>query len=141
MFNKTEELKATEANPAQKQDKKEARDEGEKTIPLKYYSPYTDIMETKDSLKIIMDVPGVNKKGVSIQIKENVLNVDAHIDSSVYGEFEPVYSEYNLGNFNRKFSLNNRVDQEKIEANLVDGTLTLLLPKAEEAKPRRIEIN
>ena len=53
---------------------------------------------------------------------------------------EPVYAEYNVGHYARSFALSNTIDQEKISANLEDGVLTLTLPKAKHAQPRRIAI-
>jgi HSP20 family protein len=53
---------------------------------------------------------------------------------------EPVYTEYNIGHYTRSFTLSNKIDQERISAQLDDGVLTLTLPKAQEAQPRRISI-
>jgi HSP20 family protein len=53
---------------------------------------------------------------------------------------EPVYAEYNVGHYARSFTLGGAVDQEKISANLEDGVLTLTLPKAKHAQPRKIAI-
>jgi HSP20 family molecular chaperone IbpA len=54
---------------------------------------------------------------------------------------QPLYTEYNIGNYRRSFSLSNKIDQGKIGAEMKDGVLTITLPKAEEAKPRRISIS
>jgi HSP20 family molecular chaperone IbpA len=69
------------------------------------------------------------------------LEVEGRIDFSTYTELDPVYSEYNVGHFTRKFSLSSKIDQTKISAELNDGVLKLILPKAEEAKPRQIRIS
>jgi HSP20 family protein len=53
---------------------------------------------------------------------------------------EPVYTEYNIGHYSRSFTLSKKIDQDGISAQLDDGVLTLTLPKAQEAQPRRISI-
>jgi HSP20 family protein len=66
--------------------------------------------------------------------------VDGRIDFSKYEGMEPVYTEYNVGHYTRSLSLSDKIDQERISAQLEDGVLTLALPKAKEAQARRISI-
>jgi len=89
---------------------------------------------------VVMEMPGVERKDISVALENNVLRVDGQIDFSKYDGMEPVYTEYNVGHYTRSFTLSNRLDQEKISAQLEDGILTLNLPKAKEAQPRRISI-
>ena len=85
-------------------------------------------------------MPGVEKKDLDISLENNVLRVDGRIEFSKYDGMEPLYTEYNIGHYTRSFTLSNKVDQEHISAQLDDGVLTLTLPKAKEAQPRRISI-
>ena len=123
------------------QEKKELSAKEEKTIPARYYIPNTDIFETEDSLTVVMEMPGVQKENIGIQLKDDVLDIEGQIDLSNYEEMQPLYTEYNVGHFSRRFSISKKIDQDKISAEIEDGVLILRLPKAEEAKPRRIKIS
>ena len=122
------------------QEKKELVSKEEKTVPSRYYVPTTDIFETEDAITVIMEIPGVEKQALEVNIENDVLRVEARIDYSKYGGMEPLYTEYNIGHFARSFTLSNKIDQQQISANLDDGVLTLTLKKAKEALPRRIAI-
>ena len=122
------------------QEKKELVAKGEKTVPARYYVPNTDIFETDDALQLVMEVPGVDRKDVEIRVEEDVLRVEARIDTSKYQGMEPLYTEYNVGHFARSFALSHQIDQQQISAALNDGVLTLTLKKVREAQPKRIEI-
>ena len=82
----------------------------------------------------------MSRKDVNIKLKEGMLRVESRINFSKCGGMEPVYTEYNLGRCARSFALSDRMDQERIVAQLEDGVLTLTLPKTAEARPRRIAI-
>ena len=122
------------------QKKKELASQQEKTIPARFYVPATDIFETGDALKIVMEVPGVPKDAVDVKIENDVLSVEARIETTNYNGLEPVYTEYPVGHFARSFTLPEQVDQHNITALLEDGVLTLTLNKRPETKPRRIAI-
>jgi HSP20 family protein len=123
------------------QEKKELISKEEKTVPARYYLPTTDIFETEDALTVVMEIPGVDKQAVEVNIENDVLRVEARIDFSKYEGLEPLYTEYNVGHFARSFTLSNKIDQQQISAELDDGVLTLTLKKAKEALPRRVVIN
>jgi HSP20 family molecular chaperone IbpA len=121
-------------------DKKELVSKEEKTVPGRYYIPYADIHETEDALTVVMEVPGVERNDVNVALENDVLQVDGRIDFTKYESMEPVYTEYNVGHYTRSFTLSNKIDQDRISAQLDDGVLTLTLPKVKEAQPRRISI-
>ena len=112
----------------------------EKTIPARYYVPPTDIFETEDALTVVMELPGVEKQAIDVNVENDVLRVNARLDFTKYEGLEPLYTEYNIGHFARSFTLSNKVDQQQITAQLNDGVLTLTLKKAKEALPRRIAV-
>jgi HSP20 family protein len=121
-------------------EKKELVAKEEKTVPGRYYVPYADIYETDEALTVVMEMPGVEKSRLNVALENDVLKVDGQIDFTKYKDMEPVYAEYNVGHYGRSFTLSNKIDQEKISAQLEDGVLTLTLPKAKQARPRRISI-
>ena len=122
------------------QQKKELASKEEKTVPARYYVPYTDVYETDGALTLVMEVPGVEKKDISVQLENDVLRVEGRIDFSKYEGLEPVYAEYNVGHYARGFTLSDKIDQDGISAELADGVLTLTLKKAKAAQSRRIAI-
>jgi HSP20 family molecular chaperone IbpA len=122
------------------QQKKEVAPQQEKTIPARFYVPLTDIFETADALKIVMEVPGVPKDAVDVKIENEVLRIEGRIETTNYNGLEPLYTEYPIGHFARSFTLPWQVDQQNITAHLEDGVLTLTLNKKPESTPRRIAI-
>jgi HSP20 family protein len=122
------------------QEKKELVSKEEKTVPARYYVQITDIYETDDALTVVMEIPGVEKKDVEVNVENDVLRVEGRVDFTKYEGLEPLYTEYNVGHFARSFTLSNRIDQQQIAAQLENGVLTLTLKKAKEAMPRKIAI-
>ena len=122
------------------QPKREAEKKQERTVPSAAYLPATDIFETDQTLTVIMEMPGVRKENVEINVENDVITVEGRIDFSKYDGIRPVYTEYNVGNYVRSFQLSSKIEQGAISAELKDGVMTLVLPKAERAKPRKIAI-
>ena len=132
---------ATAAQELAVHEKKELVSKEEKTVPGRYYIPYTDIHETDEALTVVMEMPGVETKDINVSLENDVLRVDGQIDFAKYEGMEPVYTEYNVGPYTRSFTLSNKIDQQQISAQVDDGVLTLTLKKAKEAMPRKIAIN
>ena len=126
--------------PVALQQKKELVSKEEKTVPARYYVPATDIYETEDGLTLVMDLPGVEKQDIDVELEDDVLRIEGRIDFSKYGGLEPLYTEYNVGHFARAFALSDKIDRDRIEAELDEGVLTLTLRKSPAAQPRRIPI-
>jgi HSP20 family protein len=121
-------------------EKKQVETKGEKTVPARYFVPQTDIFENEDALMVVMEMPGVERKDLDINLENDVLTVEGRIDFAKYEGLQPLYSEYNVGHFARQFTLSHKIDSQRISAALADGVLTLTLNKVEEARPRRIPI-
>ena len=125
----------------QVQEKRELQKKDEPTIPVRTFLPTTDIFETDDASTVVMEMPGVEKANLEINVENDVLNVSGRIDLAKYEKLAPVYTEYNIGHYRRTFTLtSSRINQERIAADIKDGVLRLTLPKVEQAKPRSIQI-
>ena len=128
------------AQELQVQQKRELEKKEETTIPARTFVPTADIFETEQSLTMVVEMPGVDKGKVDVNVEDGVLTMRGQIDFSKYEGMQPIYTEYNIGHYRRSFTLSNKIDQGRITAEMKDGVLTLVLPKAEEAKPRRISV-
>jgi HSP20 family molecular chaperone IbpA len=113
----------------------------EKTVPGRFFVPNTDVYETEDGLTLVMEMPGVVRDNLDVSLENGVLTIEGRLDFSKYEGLEPVYTEYNVGHYARSFSLSDKVDQDNIAARIEDGVLTLTLPKAQAARPRRIAVS
>jgi HSP20 family molecular chaperone IbpA len=124
----------------QVQQKREVDQPQESTSSSISFLPVTDIFETSEALRLVLEVPGVSKDSVEVGVENNVLTITGRIDFSNYEGLQPLYTEYNIGHYSRSFRLSNEIEQQGITAELNDGVMTLVLPKAEKAKPRKIRI-
>jgi HSP20 family molecular chaperone IbpA len=104
----------------------------------RYVTPPVDIYENGDGLVVKADLPGVAKENLDVRVENGLLTIQTMPADAAAGAW--IYREYELVNFFRQFELSDKVDQQKISADLKHGVLTLKLPRAEEAKPKRIEI-
>ncbi len=123
----------------QPKEKMEVEVKGEWTQGGPKFVPPVDILEKKDVLILIADIPGVNSDGVEIDLKDNELTIKGRLAGNRINA-SPVYTEYESGDYVRSFTLSNVIDQDKIEASIKDGVLRIILPKSEAAKPRQITV-
>lgn len=112
----------------------------EKTRPGRYFVPDVDICENDDALRLWADMPGVSEKDVDVTLKDNMLTITGMVDASMYNQLAPLYTEYNVGNYYRQFTLNEEIGDSRINARMRNGVLEVELPKREQAKPRKIQV-
>jgi HSP20 family molecular chaperone IbpA len=112
----------------------------ESTRPGVVFTPAVDIFETESALTMLADMPGVHADGLTIDLRENVLSIEGRVQETSRESERELLREYETGSFRREFRLTNLIDQAKIDASLNDGVLRLTLPKAEAARPRKIEV-
>ena len=121
-------------------DKRELESEGERTRPGPVFVPAVDIFESEAEITLLADMPGVASENVSIDLHGNQLTVSGEVGSLTSDKEEYLLQEFETGTFHRQFTLSDRIDQNAITATVKDGVLRLVLPKAQKAKPRKIEV-
>jgi HSP20 family molecular chaperone IbpA len=130
-----EEAKALEAK-----EKQEISATSEQTRPGPTFTPAVDIFETEKEITLLADMPGVKAKDLDIDLREDVLTLSGEVESPDGPDEKVVFREYRTGRYVRQFSLSDTVDQAKIDAELKNGVLRLVLPKAEKAVPKKITV-
>jgi HSP20 family molecular chaperone IbpA len=113
----------------------------ERTRPHKVYTPDVDIIERKDDIVVVADLPGVDEKSLDITLEKNVLTIYGRVEPEIPQKHRLVYSEYGIGDYQRAFTLSDEVDKDRIQASMKNGVLRLVLPKAEAAKTRKIMVS
>lgn len=113
----------------------------ERTRAAKIYNPDVDIIEGKDKIIVIADMPGVNESSVDITLDDNVLTIYGKVDWNVPEKMKLTHAEYGIGDYQRIFTISGEINREKIEANVKDGVLRLTMPKNDAPKMRKITVN
>ena len=112
----------------------------ERTRTGRAYLPNVDIIEKKDELLVLADVPGVKAEDIDIHFENGTLEICAKVRPRIPEKTQMFLYEYGVGDFYRAFEVSEAVDAGKIYAKYADGLLTLHLPKVEAAKPHRIAV-
>lgn len=105
-----------------------------------WVAPLIDIYETNDDFFLVANMPGVSREDVKVKIEEGDLIIMGRINFKDEMSRKYILKEIDSSNFYRKFKLSESVDEEKIDAKLENGRLTIHLPKVERVKPKTIEI-
>jgi HSP20 family molecular chaperone IbpA len=104
----------------------------------KFIKPAVNIIETEEGLTLTADIPGASKDALDVNVEKGILTISAPASRDMPGNAG--YSEFELASYYRQFSIPESLDHGKARAEMSNGILTLRVPKAEAAKPRRIEI-
>lgn len=123
----------------QVQEKQELQTKSESTRNVPIFVPAVDIFESANELTLLADMPGVPIENVDIDLDNDQLTIRGIADA-VQEEGTVLLREYSVGDYYRQFTLSNVIDRERIQASMKDGVLKVVLPKAEAAKPRKIEV-
>jgi HSP20 family protein len=104
------------------------------------WSPALDLYEDKDNIVAVVELPGMQKEDIEISLHDGTLTISGERKSQTSNREKAERTERYIGRFRRSITLPTRVDANKISATYRDGILTVTLPKAEEAKPKQIEV-
>lgn len=104
------------------------------------FVPRADIYETDESIYLFVDMPGVSEDGIDITLEKNILTINGNTTQVAPEGYSLAFTEYEGGDYERSFRLATLIERDGIEAVYMDGVLRLVLPKAEEAKVRKISI-
>jgi HSP20 family protein len=113
--------------------------EHEKKVPS--YLASVDIFETADAFHVLADLPGVKAKDIDVRYEDGELAIHAKVTRRQALDAKYLYHGYQAGDFYRRFSVGKEIDAGAIQADYKEGVLTLHVPKAESAKPRKIAVN
>jgi HSP20 family protein len=103
-------------------------------------TPPVDVIEDAGGIILYADLPGVPRENLSLHVEAETLTIEAESGLGVPEDLKTSHTEVGLGRFRRVFTLSKELDTEKVSAELAQGVLKLRIPKAEHARPRRINV-
>jgi HSP20 family molecular chaperone IbpA len=133
-------MTASEAKSIEAKDKQEVSTSVEQTRPGLTFTPAVDIFETDKAITLLADMPGVQAENLDIDLHQDLLTLTGEAQPAESKDESYVLREFKTGRYVRQFSLSDTIDQAKIEAQMTNGVLRLVLPKAEKAMPRKISV-
>jgi HSP20 family molecular chaperone IbpA len=126
-------------NAVSKQEQKHDVAQPERIWEGQAFIPRVDIVETADELLLVADLPGVRPDDLNIRFENGELALHGKVlPRNANADF--LLNEYRVGDFHRAFTISESIDSTRIAASLKNGVLTVHLPKAEKAKPKRIAV-
>lgn len=131
MTDKTKEIQKKEVGDA---------DVVERTRAAKIYNPDVDIIEGKDRIVVIADVPGVDESSVEVTLDDNVLTIYGRVDWKLPERMKLTHAEYGVGDYQRIFTISGEINRERIQANVKNGVLRLIMPKNSTPEMRKIAV-
>ncbi len=103
--------------------------------------PAVDVFEDESGITLLADMPGVPKEQLELRVDGDSLLIEGSAQPQTPDGLEPLWAEVQVARYRRHFTLSRELDTSRVEANLKDGVLTLRIPKAAHAQPRRIQVN
>ncbi len=131
MADKTKEIQKKEANQS---------DIVERTRSTKIYNPDVDIIEGKNKIVVIADMPGVNEDSIDVTLEDNILTIYGRVKWEIPEKMKLTHAEYGIGDYQRIFTISGEIDREKIRATVKNGVLRLVMPKNDTTRMRKINV-
>ena len=133
-------MNKTDTKELQAKSKTEVSSPAEQTQEGAVFTPAVDIFETERDITLILDMPGVKKDNITIDLNENILTLSGDVKPFEGADENDILVEFEVGKFWRQFTIPEVIEQSKINAEHKDGVLRLTLPKVEKAQPRKITV-
>jgi HSP20 family protein len=114
--------------------------ETERTRNQKVYVPKVDIIETIDAMVMYADIPGADEKTVEVTVEKSVLTIRGTIAPQQFEGRSICYAEYDIGDYERSFTVSDEVDRNRIEAVVKNGVLKLILHKIPQVEAKKITV-
>jgi HSP20 family protein len=134
-MNDTNAVSKTEGSPSETSARNETTRRNEGAL-----MPPVDVMEDSTGITLRADLPGVPKDKLNLQIEADTLTIEGEMSIATPEGMEASYAEVHVPRYRRVFTLSKELDPSKVAAELRNGVLTLRIPKAEHAQPRRIDV-
>ncbi|BAO44197.1 Hsp20/alpha crystallin family protein [Thiolapillus brandeum] len=110
------------------------------THPEASIRPAVDIFEDESGITLHADMPGISRDRLNVKVEGDTLTIEGDAEIPMPEGMEPLYADVQATHYQRSFTLSSEMDPDKVDASLTHGVLTLRIPKREEHKPRRIEV-
>jgi len=114
--------------------------ETERMRNRRVYVPKVDIIETGEAMVMFADMPGVDEKSVEVILEKNVLTITGAVEPQAFPGRSIAYAEYDVGDYERAFTVSDEIDRERIEAVVKSGVLKIALHKAPQAEVKKITV-
>lgn len=108
--------------------------------PQKFFLPAVDVLETRDELVLVADMPGVSPESLDVTVEEGILTIIGRVGPSVGESREAIQREFLRGDYYRQFRVPREFLTDRMDASLKAGVVTIRIPREERSKPRKIPV-
>ncbi len=113
----------------------------DRTVSRTVFRPRVDIVESKETILLVADIPGADENEADITLEKNVLTIKAAVQPLELEGYTLACHEYEVGDFERAFTISDEIDRDGIEAVVKDGVLRVVLPKSKHGRSKKIAVN